>query len=280
MSPRTRRLAAAAGLYAVLLSVTAVFVAPVAVMVAGSLKPDDRVLPEAGSWRGVVPTGPTLDNYRDVFERVPFGRFMLNSLLVNGGIVGFGLVVNSAMAYALARLRWRGRGLLLGGVLAVLVVPFEAIAVPMFYQLTAIGWRDTLLVQVVPFVANPLSIYLFYSFFLEFPREVEDAARVDGAGPLETFLHVVVPNSKAAFASVTIVTFLLYWGMYLWPLLMTTGADVRPLPLAIAAFHTLPPLQWGDIMAFGVMMVAPVVVVFVALQRWFVRGVATTGLKG
>ena len=280
MKPRTRRLLRAASLYALLATVTTVWIAPVAVMVVGSLKPDARVLPEAGTWRGMVPTDATLDNYRDVFERVPFGRFMLNSLLINGGIVAAGLVVNSGLAYALARLRWRGRSLVLAAVLAVLVVPFEAIAVPMFYQLTAVGWRDTLLVQIVPFIANPLAVYLFYSFFLEFPREVEDAARVDGAGPLRTFVQIVVPSSKPAYASVTIVTFLLYWGMYLWPLLMTTGPDVRPLPLAVATFQTLPPLAWGDIMAFGVLMVAPVVVVFIALQRWFVRGVATTGLKG
>lgn len=280
MSPRARRRLATLGAYLALLAVTTLFVAPVAVMVAGSLKPDARVLPEAGTWRGLVPEGPTLDNYRDVLERVPFGRFLVNSLIINGAIVALGLVVNSALAYALARLRWRGRRLVLAGVLAVLVVPFEAIAVPLFYQLTALGWRDTLLVQIVPFVANPLAVYLFYSFFLELPREIEEAARVDGAGPLRIFLSVVVPNSGPAYASVTIVTFLLYWGMYLWPLLMTTGPAVRPLPLAIASFHTLPPLAWGDIMAFGVMMVAPVVVVFVALQRWFVRGVATTGLKG
>jgi len=103
---------------------------------------------------------------------------------------------------------------------------------------------------------------------------------VDGAGVLRTFFSIVTPNARAAFATVAIVTLLFYWGMYLWPLLMTAGPRVRPLPLAIATFYTLPPLRWGDILAFGTMMVAPVLVLFVAFQRWFVRGVAATGIKG
>ena len=269
-----------AGAYLALTAVSALWVLPVVIMVVGSLKPDHLVLPEAGSWRAVVPIDASLENYRDVFERVPFARYLLNSALINGGIVLAGLVVNSIAGYALARLRWPGRGRVLAAVMAILVIPFEAIAVPLFYQLTAVGWRDTYLVQIVPFIANPLSVYLFYAFFVDLPRELEEAARVDGAGVVRTFWSVIVPNARPAFASVAIVTFLLYWGLYLWPLLMTSGDAVRPLPLAIAAFHTLPPLQWGDIMAFGVMMVAPVLVVFVVLQRWFVRGVAATGLKG
>jgi multiple sugar transport system permease protein len=139
--------------------------------------------------------------------------------------------------------------------------------------------RDSFTVQILPFVAFPLSIYLFYTFFLGLPKELEQSARVDGAGVLRTFWLIIVPNSKPAFASVAIISFLSFWGLYLWPLLMTAGPSVRPLPLAIATFQTLPPLQWGDILAFGVMMVAPVLVVFVGFQRWFVRGVASSGIK-
>ena len=159
-----------------------VFVTPIAVMVMGSLKPDATILAEAGSLKALFPDQLTLQNYVDVFDRVPFGRYALNSLLINGVIVLLGLVVNSFAGYALARLRWPGRKAVLAFVLVVLVIPFEAIAIPLFYQLTALGWRDTYLVQVVPFVAYPLAIYLFYSFFTDLPKELEEAARVDGAG--------------------------------------------------------------------------------------------------
>jgi multiple sugar transport system permease protein len=266
--------------YALLLAFTLLFVAPVLFMLVGSLKPDALVLAEAGTLRAFFPDTISLDNYRAVFERVPFGLYLASSLIINGLIVGLGLLVNAFAGYALARLRWWGREAMLALVLAVLVIPFEAIAIPLFYQLSWIGWRDDWLVQAIPFVANPLAIFLFYSFFLGLPRELEEAARVDGAGVLRTFFAIVVPNAKPAFASVAIVLFLFHWGMYLWPLLMTTSEAVRPLPLGIANFHTLPPLQWGDIMAFGVLMVLPVLLLFVVFQRWFVRGVASTGVKG
>jgi multiple sugar transport system permease protein len=257
----------------------AVWLLPVLFVLAASLEPDARVLSGMSGLGAFWPVEPSLDNYADVLERVAFGRIFFNSLVINLGIVGGGLVVNSLAGYALARLRFRGRMLALAAVLALLVVPLEAIAVPLFYQVTILGGRDTYWAQILPFVANAFSVYLFYSFFLGFPRELEEAARIDGAGTLRTFVEVVVPNSGPAFASVTIVTLLLHWGLYLWPLMITSSVDVRPLPLGLATFRTLPPLQWGDIMAFAVMMVAPAVVLFLVLQRWFVAGIATVGVK-
>lgn len=266
--------------YGLLLGTALLFIAPLLLMLAGSFKPDERVLLEAGGWRAFVPQSPSWQNYADVFARVPFARYLLNSLLISGAIVAAGLVVNSLAGYAFARLRWRGRDALFALLLAIMIIPLEAIAVPLFYQVTLFGWRDTLLVQIVPFVANAFVVYLFYSFFVGLPRELEEAARMDGAGVLRTFFSVIVPNSKPVFASAAIVTFLSQWSAFLWPLMVTHSEQVRPLPLAIATFHSLPPLQWGDIFAFGVMMVGPVLVVFLLFQKWFVRGVAASGIKG
>lgn len=266
--------------YAALLVLALLFVSPILLMVVGSLKPEARVLVEAGSLKALVPGDWDLRNYRDVFERVNFSRYLLNSVFITGMVVMLGLVVNSMAGYAFARLEWQGRKVLFALVLAILILPLEAIAVPLFYQVTLFGWRDTYLVQIVPFVANAFSIYLFYTFFLGLPRELEEAARIDGAGVLRTFITIIVPNSKPVFASVAVLTFLIQWGVFLWPLMVTSGEMVRPLPLAIATFYTLPPLQWGDIFAFGVMMVLPVLLVFLFFQRWFIRGVVATGIKG
>lgn len=266
--------------YLALVPATLVFVAPILFMVVGSLKPDARVLADAGTLRAFLPEAVSLQNYRDVFRRVDFARFLGNSLFITGSIVAAGLLVNSLAGYAFARLAWRGRDLLLGLVIALMILPFESIAVPLFYQVTWLGWRDTYTVQIVPFIANAFSIYLFHTFFLGLPRELEEAARIDGAGTWRIFWQVIVPNARPVFATVSILTFLMHWGSFLWPLMVTSGEAVRPLPLAIAEFHTLPPRQWGDIMAFGVMMVAPVLVVFLLFQRWFVRGVAAAGIKG
>jgi len=274
------RLMRSAVIYLSLLGLALLFIAPIVLMVVGSLKPDMRVLQEAGTLRAFLPDNVSLQNYIDVFARVDFTRYLFNSLWITGCIVTVGLIVNSMAGYAFARMQWCGRDLVFSLVLMIMIVPLEAIAVPLFYQVTLLGWRDTYIVQILPFIANAFAIYLFYTFFLGLPRELEEAARIDGAGVLRTFVQIIVPNAKPAFASVAILTFLTQWGAFLWPLMVTSGEAVRPLPLGIAAFYTLPPLQWGDIFAFGVMMVAPVLVLFLLFQKWFVRGVAATGVKG
>jgi len=266
--------------YIVLGCFALIFLIPVGMMVAGSLKPDNRVLIEAGNLRTFFPAELRLDNYRDVYARVPFARYMGNSLFITTTIVSCGLLVNSLAGYAFSRLRWSGRRQVLSAVIAILIIPLEAIAVPLFYEVTLFGWRNTYLVQIVPFIANAFSIYLFYTFFLDLPKELEEAARIDGAGHVRIFFSIILPNSKPVFATVAILTFLTQWGSFLWPLMVTHSENVRPLPLGIAAFYTLPPLQWGDIFAFGVMMVLPVLILFILFQNWFVRGVATSGIKG
>ena len=269
-----------AATYLALVALSLLFLAPVAMMLIGSLKPDERVLIEAGGLAAFVPAGGSLDNYADVFERADFLRFLFNSILITGTIVAAGLIVNALAAYAFARLQWRGRDLLFNLVLALMILPFEAIAVPLFYGVSILGLRDTYAAQILPFIANAFSIYLFYSFFIGLPKELEEAARLDGASSLRIFFSIIVPNAKPAFASVAILSFLTWWGAYLWPLMVTIGPEVRPLPVAIAGFYTLPPLQWGDILAFGTMMVVPVLAVFLMFQKWFVRGVASSGIKG
>jgi multiple sugar transport system permease protein len=257
------------------------FAAPILYMVIGSLKPDAQVLNGLG---GFVPSDLSLDNYGDVFRRFDspatgyFSNFFMTSFVVTTIVVLGGLVVNSMAGYAFARMEWRGRDALLAGVLALIVLPFEAIAVPLFYMLN--DYRDTIGVQAVPFIANAFSIYLFTTFFRGLPKEIEEAARLDGAGPWRIYLRVIVPMSKPAFATVAILTFLWQWSAFLWPVLMVSDPAVRPLPLAISVFQAQPPYQWGDIMAFGVLMVLPILVVFLAFQRWFVQSVASSAVKG
>jgi len=266
--------------YLVLTTLAFMFLVPVVMMLLGSFKPDDQVLVQAGRLGSLLPAEFSWFNYQDVFARVPFARYLFNSAFISFCIVAGGLLVNSLAAYAFARLQWPGRDWVLLVVVALMIIPLEAIAVPLFYEVTLLGWRDTYWVQIIPFIANAFSIYLFYSFFLSLPRELEEAARIDGAGPWRIFFRIVAPNAKPVFATVAILSFLTQWGALLWPLMVTHSEAVRPLPLGIATFYSLPPLQWGDIFAFGVMMVTPVLLIFVLFQRWFVQGVATTGVKG
>ena len=226
MRHRARRLLE----YLLLTLAALLYVAPIVFMIVASFKPDDKVLAEAGTLRAFFPSELTLANYRDVFRRVNFGRFMFNSFVITGTIVAVGLVVNSMAGYAFARLRWAGRRLLFIVALSLMILPFEAIAVPLFYQVTLLGWRNTYTAQIVPFLANAFSIYLFYTFFNGMPPQLEEAARTDGAGVFRTFLEIIVPNAKPVFATVAIVTFLFYWGFFLWPLMVTICMSAVFLP--------------------------------------------------
>ena len=250
-------------------------------MLIGSLKPSDKVL---NGLSGFAPQDLSFNNYSGVVDRFNsdatghFPQFYLTSLIVAVVIVVGGLIVNSMAAYAFARLRWRGRDAVLLSVILLVILPFEAIAVPLYYLLN--GQRNTYSVQFLPFIADAFSIYLFYTFFAGLPKQLDEAARVDGAGPWNTFFRIVVPMSKPVFATVTILQFLKAWGSFLWPVLMVDQPSVRPLPLEISVFQGQPPVDWGQIFAFGVMMVIPVLVVFLAFQRWFIQSVASSGLKG
>jgi multiple sugar transport system permease protein len=267
--------------YLALFAVTAVFFAPIYYMIVGSFKPNDQVL---DGLAGFIPHDLSFDNYVSVFKRFDsestgyFWQFYVTSILVSAVIVVGGLVVNSMAAFALARLRWRGQRVVMLFVVLLVILPFEAIAVPLFSLLG--DYRNTLEVQFVPFIASAFSIFLFYTFFIGLPAEIQEAARLDGAGPFRTFFTVIVPMSKPVFASVTILSFLSAWNSFLFPLMMIDQANVRPLPLAISVFFIEQQKAWGNIFAFGVLLIIPVMIVFLAFQKFFVQSVASSAVKG
>lgn len=277
----TRRRLSVAGTYVLLTVASLLFVAPILYMVIGSFKPADEVL---NGLSGFAPIHLSLDNYNAVLGRFDsdasgyFQNFYLASITVTSITVIGGLIVNSMAAYALARLRWRGRDAVLSIIILLVILPFESIAVPLFYLMN--DFRNTYFVQYIPFVASAFSIYLFYTFFISIPKEIQESAALDGAGPLRIFAQIIVPMSKPVYASVTILTFLAAWSSFLFPVMMVDQPLVRPLPLAIAVFKGQPPTDWGQIFAFGVMLVIPVVVVFLAFQRWFIQSVASSAVKG
>lgn len=270
-----------AAIYLVMVLMAIFFLFPLVYMFVSSLKPDDVVLSSSGSLAALLPSPFLgLENYGDAIERASVVRVFLNSAFISAMIVGGGLVVNSLFGYALARLRFRGRNLLVATMVALIIIPFEALAVPLLFMGAKASLLDTYTIQILPFVANPLFIYLFYTFFLNIPVELEEAARVDGAGPVRTFVSVVAPLARPAYATMAILGFLFSWGQFLWPVMVTRGVDVRPLPLGIGTFQTTPPVQWGDIMAYAALMTLPLLVIFLVFQRFFVQGVASSGVKG
>jgi multiple sugar transport system permease protein len=270
------------------------FAFPLVFMFMSSLKPDDQIFADLSSIKAFLPVGDiSLANYSGVFQTVPAGRFLINSIVITTLIVLVGLVVNSMAAFALSRMRWRGKTVVLAAIIATLVVPFETFALPLLWWVNKLpwllfqggqlyyttGWLDTYRVQIFPFLANAFSIYLFYSYFQSIPTTLDEAARVDGAGWFRIYRSVVMPLAGPAIATVAILTFLPAWNSYLWPLMVVQTENLRPVMVGISYFQQLKVL-WGQIMAYSTLITIPVLVMFLALQRQFIRSIASAGVKG
>ncbi len=275
--------------YLVMLLLMLFFLFPIVFMIVSSLKNSEmQVLADMSGLKAFVPVGDVgIQNYRDVFAQLDFGKLVFNSVFIMLLTVSVGLLVNSLIAYALARLRFKGRALLLGVIVALIIIPFEAVAVPMLLLVNrlpwfggATTWLDTYHVQIIPFIADAFSIFLFYQFFIGLPKDLEEAALVDGASLFRIFWNIVLPLSRPIFATVAILQALASWNRFMWPLMVTRGLDVRPLTVGIQSFFGQDPRLWGDLMAFASMITVPVLIVFLIFQKWFVQSVARTGIKG
>lgn len=271
-----------------------VFALPIVFMFVSSLKPDLQIFEDLGSWRAFAPVGDiSADNYTGVFGRVPFWQFLANSVFIAATTVILGIIINSMAAFALARLRWRGRGLVLTLILATLIVPFETLALPLLWWVNKLpsleaqgfslaftqGWLNTYHVQIIPFIANAFSVYLFYQYFASIPRELDEAARVDGASWFSIYRRIVMPLSGPAIATVAILTFLPAWNSYLWPLMVIQSEELRPVMIGLQYFFQLN-VSWGQVMAYASLITIPVVILFIAFQKSFINSIASSGVKG
>ena len=268
--------------YLLLIVVALFFLFPIVFMFVSSIKNNEtQIIRDMSSISAFIPYGDLgLKNYFDVFKQMPFGRFMFNSVFIVGSTVLTGLVLNSMIAYALARLRFRGRGFILSFIIALIIIPTEVVVIPLLLMVNRIGWLDSYQVQIVPFIVDAFSIFLFYQFFIGLPKSLDEAAKIDGANPFQVYWKIIVPLSKPVFATVAILQFLFRWGDFLWPLMVTRGYEYRPLPVAIQQFFSQDPKVWGDIFAFASMVTIPSLIIFLLFQKWFMRSVASSGIKG
>ncbi|MCL4876274.1 MAG: carbohydrate ABC transporter permease [Anaerolineae bacterium] len=337
--------------YALLIFLAFFVLFPIVFMIVAAFKPHERAIADLDSIQALLPNPRvlTLNSIKDVFDRVPFEHLFLNSLLITVLAVTVGLFVNSMIAFALARINWFGRSLVLGIVVSLIIIPLEAIAVPLMLQMNQMSdainvviclvlgvlllllwtalwnvtehifwkvsfalrrllqimailllaaplellsyfvvrqtldggtWLNSYQVQILPFIAEPFAIFLFYQFFIGLPKEFDEAAYVDGAGYFRIYWQIIVPLSRPVFATIAILRFLQFWGFYTWPLMTTRGADYQPLMVGMDYFQTQAPIQWGSIMAYATMVTIPVLIVFLLFQRWFIASVSSSGVKG
>lgn len=277
--------------YASLCLVALVFLFPLVFMVVSSLKPDHQLLSDTSSLRAFLPIGDiSLDNYRAAFERAPIARFMLNSVFVTVITVLLSILLCSLAAFSFVFLEWRGRGLLLTVIVATLIIPFETIAVPLLLFVSKLpwlgsggvewGWLNTYRVQIIPWVVDALTIFLFVQFFKDLPRELIEAARVEGASWFLIYRRIVMPLAGPVLATAAILKSLkMYNDQYLWPLIVVQDEAHRPVMVGLGYFFQLN-IAWGEVMAYLTLISVPVITFYLIMQRAFISSIASTGVKG
>ena len=277
--------------YAVLVLVALIFAFPLVFMVVSSLKPDLQLLQDTGSLRAFLPVGDiSLDNYAAAFDRAPIGRFMLNSTVVTVVTVILSILICSVAAFSFTFLEWKGRGLLLSVILATLIIPFETIAIPLLLEVSRLpwiggegiewGWLNTYRVQIIPWIVDALTIFLFVQYFKDLPKELIEAARAEGASWFQIYYKIVMPLSGPVLATAAILKSLkMYNEQYLWPLIVVQDEAHRPIMVGLGYFFQLD-VAWGELMAYLTLISVPVLVFYLVLQRAFIASIASTGVKG
>ena len=252
------------------------FIYPFLWMASSSLKPPAEV-----GTLALLPVHATLDNYRTMWARAPFGRALLNSALVATTITIAVLVLGSITAYAMARLRFRGRSTLEAVTHVVLLVPGQLTLIPLYTLMVQLGWIDSYAALIVPYLFNATAILMLRQFFLQIPQSLVDSARMDGMGELRILVTIFWPLARPALSIVAIFTFMGSWNEVLWPLLVVRDAQLMTLPQLLTVFALGGGAgSLGVSLASAMVLVVPVVVAYMFLQRSFIESMAGTGVKG
>lgn len=252
---------------------------PVVVIALAAFSPQSEV----NHWPpALVPSRFTLDNFDGLLDRLPVLLQSGNSLVFAGSVTLLSLMLNTLAAYALARIDFRGRGLILTILIASMMIPFQALLLPVYQITSALGWVNTFFGLIVPRAADVAGIFLIRQFMVTLPRDLDSAARIDGAGEFRIFWSVILPNTVPALLTMGLFNFVNNWNDLLWPLIMTSDSTVRPLTagLALITGSATATAPYGVMMAGALVAVLPLVILYLVVQRRFVEGVALTGLKG
>ncbi|MEQ8697877.1 MAG: carbohydrate ABC transporter permease [Bauldia litoralis] len=277
--------------YLVLALVGTIFLFPLVFMVMSSFKPTAQLLSDTSSLRAFLPVGDiSLDNYFAAFRRAPIGLFVFNSVFITVVTVVASLFLCSLAAFSFVYMNWKGSGLLLSIMLATLIIPFETIAIPLLLFVSRLpwigldglefGWLNTYRVQIIPWIADALTVFLFVQYFKDLPRELIEAARVEGATWWQIYRRVVMPLAGPVIATAAILKSLkMYNEQYLWPLIVVQDEAHRPIMVGLGYFFQLN-VVWGEVMAYLSLITVPVLAFYLILQRAFIASIASTGVKG
>ncbi|MER6466576.1 carbohydrate ABC transporter permease [Streptomyces sp. NPDC001288] len=276
-SYRRRRILPFSAWHLVLAPLALLFAAPLLWLFVSSLMSNAEInrFPPA-----LWPSRVDFSGYRYVLSNAMFPQWFMNSLIVSAVTVATNLLFGMVGGYAFARMRFAGSRITLALMLATMVIPFQLTMIPTFLVMKQLGLIDTLGALIVPSLVTPFSVFLLRQFFLSLPRELEEAALIDGCGRLRIIFRIVLPLSRPALSTVAVLSFLSTWNDLSWPLIAINHDSVYTLPLGLTTFQGEHHVQWSAVMAGNVITVLPVLIAFLAAQKTFIRSITSTGLKG
>ena len=269
-------------LYFVLLMVIIFYAAPVFIIITTSFKTDTQTVTRIFQW---IPNPATLNQYKIVLERFPFGHWVVNSIIITILSEIAVLCISLPAGYAFARLKFRGKNFLFNLSLLTIMIPFAAYMPQLYLEMSFLKLIDTYVGLVIPLTTTAVSIFLFRQFITQIPVELDDAARIDGCTNFQFFIKIIIPLTKPAVVTVIIFTAIKSWNSLMWPLIAATKDTVKTLPagLAVNVFTATnsgaAPTPYGVVMAAALLSIAIPILIFLFLQKYFVQGIATTGLK-
>ena len=264
--------------HVVLLLASCFFIIPFVWLLSTSLKPPTQIFTWPPEW---IPKPFTWSNYIDAVAYIPFFTYLKNTVVITVLSTVGAMLSCPLVAYSFAKLRWKGRNVLFAITIAVMMIPTQVTMIPLFIMFEKFGWVGTPLPLIVPaFFGVPLFIFLLRQFFLGLPGELQDSARIDGAGEFRIYWQIMLPLAKPAVLAVGLFQFMNSWTDFIGPLLYLTEPQSYTLSLGLQQFHNLRGAEWGLMMAVATMMTLPVVVLFFFLQKTFIRGITFTGIKG
>lgn len=229
----------------------------------------------------IIPSAWTLDNYTSLFQRLPIGRELLNTIVFAGAVTIISVFFDSLAAYGLSRVDFKGRGILLAVLIATMMIPAMALLIPVYKLLGSMGLVNSYLGIIIPRMADVGGIFLLRQFFISIPKDLDNAARIDGAGEFRIFAQIILPNAVPAILTVGMFNFMGNWNDLLWPLIMTTKPETRTITagLAMLTGHGSSVTPYGVVMAGALISALPLLIVFFFVQKRFVEGIAMTGMK-
>ena len=267
--------------YIVLIIIALVFMFPLIWMVVSSFKNDVQIFTDISSMKAFVPTfmEDIFINYKQVVQKLPLLQAMLHSFGYISVIILISLIVNSMARYAFARLKFPRKNLIFSIILAVMIIPAQTVMLPQFSIIYKMGFTNSYMGLILPAIASPMYIFLFRQQFLGIPESIEEAAKLDGASQVRIFFQLIVPLAKPSYATVIILQFIALWNDFVWPVMVISDTSKQTVQMALSSLFNIKPVNYGNVMAGLTIVTIPVLILFLALQKYYVAGVASTGAK-